>query len=119
MFLDFRKAFDLIDQNKLLENMFNIAVRLALINWLAVFLKDRSHHTRVGEKSRVFGKSMEVCNKEVELGSGLIVHINKLPKAIEEALYLRLPCEWQNECCIIIDDDTILFMDDSTTCKII
>ena len=66
MFLDFREAFDLIDHNKLLENIG--AVRPALIKWLAVFLKDRSHHTRVGEEESVFSKSMEVCHKEVELG---------------------------------------------------
>ena len=47
------------------------------------------------------------------------VHINKLPQAIKEVLNLRLPCERQNDDCIIIDDDTILFMDDSTTYEII
>ncbi len=31
VFLDFRKAFDLIDNNKLLENMCNIGVRPALV----------------------------------------------------------------------------------------
>jgi hypothetical protein len=33
LFLDFRKAFDLIDHNKLLENMCNIGVRPALVEW--------------------------------------------------------------------------------------
>ena len=37
VFLDFRKAFDLIDHNKLLENMWNIGVRPALIKWFATF----------------------------------------------------------------------------------
>ena len=48
-----------------------------------------------------------------------IVHINKLPQAIKEVLNLRLPCEKQNGDFILIDDDTILFMEDSTTYEII
>ena len=50
VFLDFRKAFDLIDHNKLLENMCNIGVRPALIKWFATVLKDRSYFTRVGKE---------------------------------------------------------------------
>ena len=33
VFLDFRKAFDLIDHNKLLENMKEMGVRSILIRW--------------------------------------------------------------------------------------
>jgi hypothetical protein len=44
--LDFWKAFDLIDHNKLLENMCNIGVRPALVKWFATFLKERSHFTK-------------------------------------------------------------------------
>ena len=54
MFLDFRKAFNLIDYNKLLENMCNIGVRPALIKWFTMFLKDRSHFARVGKEESVF-----------------------------------------------------------------
>ena len=54
LFLDFRKAFDLVDHNKLLENKCNIGVRPALIKWFATFLKDRSHFTRVGKEESVF-----------------------------------------------------------------
>ena len=49
-----------------------------------------------------------------EVGSvDFVVHINKLPQATEEVLNLRLPCERQNDDYVIIDDDTILFIDDS------
>ena len=37
IFLDFRKAFDLIDHNVLLENCCKIGVRLALIGWLSSY----------------------------------------------------------------------------------
>ena len=120
VFLDFRKAFDLINHNKLLENMCNIGVRPALIKWFATFLKDRSHFTRVGKEESVF----QHINGGVPQGSRVgpvvfIVHINKLPQAIKEVLNFRLPCEGQNDDCIIIDDDTIRFINDSMTYEII
>ena len=40
VFLDFCKAFDLIDHNKLVENMRSIGVRLALIKWFASYLNE-------------------------------------------------------------------------------
>ena len=49
IFLDFRKAFDLIDQNILLENMRTIGIRQSLIKWFATYLKNRSHFTTVGK----------------------------------------------------------------------
>ena len=42
IFLDFRKAFDLIDHNVLLENCCKIGVRPALIGWLSSYLYNRS-----------------------------------------------------------------------------
>ena len=38
IFLDFRKAFDQIDHNRLLETIRKIGVRPALVNWLAFYL---------------------------------------------------------------------------------
>ena len=61
IFLDFRKAFDLIDQNILLENMRAIGIRQSLIKWFATYLKNRSHFIKVGkdesEYQYVNGKS--------------------------------------------------------------
>ena len=42
IFLDFRKAFDLIDHNKLLNTFIQIGVRPALVGWFASYLKGRS-----------------------------------------------------------------------------
>ncbi len=41
-FLDFRKAFDLIDHNRLLENFVGIRVRPGVIGWYASYLSERS-----------------------------------------------------------------------------
>jgi DNA-binding XRE family transcriptional regulator len=48
IFLDFRKAFDLIDHNKLLQNFEKIGVRPALLAWLGSYLQGRSQVTKVG-----------------------------------------------------------------------
>ena len=61
---------------------------------------------------------MEVCHKEVRSPVVFVVHINKLPQAIKEVLNLQLPRERQNDDYVIIDDDTVLFMDDSTAYEV-
>ena len=49
IFLDFRKAFDLNDHNKLLQNFEIIGVRPALLAWLGSYLQGRSQVTKVGK----------------------------------------------------------------------
>ena len=44
-FLDFRKAFDLIDHNRLLQNCNDIGIRPGLIGWFASYLQGRSQIT--------------------------------------------------------------------------
>ncbi len=41
-FLDFRKAFDLIDHNRQLKNFVDIGVRPGVIGWYASYLSERS-----------------------------------------------------------------------------
>jgi hypothetical protein len=48
IFLDFRKAFDLIHHNILLRNMKEMGVRLAFIQWFGTYLNKISHHTKFG-----------------------------------------------------------------------
>ena len=47
VFLDFGKAFDLIDHNKLLENMKEMGVRSVLIRWIASYLTMTLSSTRI------------------------------------------------------------------------
>ena len=66
IFLDFRKAFDVIDQNILFENMRAIGIRQSLTKWFATYLKNRSHFTKVdkeeSEYQYVNGKSHRGVN---------------------------------------------------------
>ncbi len=93
--------------------MCNIGGRPALVKRFAMFLKERSHFTKVGDEESEF----EYINGGVPQGSKIrpaafVVHINNLPEAINKALKIWPPCEWENEGYVVIDDDSILFMDD-------
>ena len=39
--LDYKKAFDLVDHNLLTAKLYNLGVRLTVVNWVADFLRDR------------------------------------------------------------------------------
>ena len=85
IFLDFRKAFDLIDQNILLENMRTIGIRQSLIKWFATYLKNRSHFSTVGKDESEY----QYVNAGVPQGSkvgpiAFIIKINQLPSVIRD-----------------------------------
>ena len=67
IFLDFRKAFDLIDRNKLLRNSEKIGVRPALLAWLASYLQGRSHVTKFENTLSDPVKSKVECHKAARL----------------------------------------------------
>jgi hypothetical protein len=118
IFLDFRKAFDLIDHNILLDNMRTIGVKLSLIKWFASYLNNRFHFAEVGN-----GKSAhQYVNGGVPQGSkvgpiAFIIRINQPPAAIKEEMNLILASS--NEGHVVIEDDTIMFMDDTTMYEVL
>ena len=113
MFLDFRKAFDLIDHNKLLNTFIQIGVRSALVGWFASYLKGRSQvSTFQGDQS-----DLKRIKGGVPQGSKLgpiafIIKINQLP--VVTALN-----EQERSSDAAEDQDTVLFMDDTTLSEVI
>jgi hypothetical protein len=53
LFLDFHKAYDLIDHNILLENCCKIGIRPALVTWLASYLSGRTQITKFGNEAGI------------------------------------------------------------------
>ena len=107
VFLDFRKAFDLIDHNKLLENMRSMGVRPALIKWFASYLNERSHFTQLGKETSDFENVTGSVPQGSRLGPiAFVIKINMLPSVIEQVV--------GNED-VIVGGDKILFMDDTTS----
>ena len=47
IFLDFRKAFDLIDHTLLIAKLFSVGIKPSVVNWIADFLKDRYQRVKV------------------------------------------------------------------------
>ena len=112
-FLDFRKAFDLLDHNKLIETFTNIGVRPALVGWFASYLQGRSQFTSFqGEQS-----DLKKIKGGVPQGSKLgpisfILKINQLPRV--NSLNDQEPiCEASQ------DQDTVMFIVDTTLSEVI
>lgn len=110
VFLDFRKAFDLIEHNKLLENFSNIGLRPALIAWLGSYLCNRQQITKYGNEY----SDVENARGGVPQGSKIgpiafIVHINQLPLTI---LHDRTTPD-------ICEEDITMFMDDTTLSEVV
>ena len=109
VFLDFCKAFDLTDHNKLLENMKEMGVKSILIRWFASYLNERSHFTQFGKEASDF----VYVTEGVLHGSKLrpivfVTKVNMLPNVIIEQVAQGVNDD-------VVDEDTILFMHDTTS----
>ena len=110
VFLDFRKAFDLIDHNKLLESMKEMGVRSVLIRWFASYLNERFHFIQFGKEASDFVN----VTGGVPQGSKLepiafVIKINMLPSVIEQVVAQGVNDD------VVVDEDTILFIHDTTS----
>ena len=119
VFLDFRKAFDLIDHNVLLDNCCKIGVRPGLIGWLGSYLSKRMQVTRFGNEL----STSCIINGGVPQGSRIgpiafVVHINGLKAVIKdtESSLINSSNDDNDDDC---DDDLTLFMDDTTLSEVI
>ena len=112
VFLDFRKAFDLIDHNKLLENINEMVVRSVLIRGFASCLNERSHFTQFGKEVSDFVNVTRGVPQSCKLGSiAFVIKNNMLPSVIEQVVAQGV----NND--VVIDENTIFFMHDTTSWK--
>ena len=114
--MDFRKAFDLIDHNILLDNCCKIGVRPGLIGWLASYLSERRQATRFGDQ---YCKS-SVINGGVPQGSRIgaiafIIHINALHAVIKDFENNSTESSLESD----NNDDLTMFMDDTTLSEVL
>ena len=113
VFLDFRKAFDLVNHNKLLETFTNIGVRPALVGWFASYLQGRSQFTSFQGEQSDLKKIKGGVLQGNKLGPiSFILKINQLPRV--NSLNDQEPiCEASE------DQDTVMFIDDTTFSEVI
>ena len=110
VFLAFRKAFDLIDHNKLLENIKEIVVRSVLIRWFVSYLNERSHFTQFGKEASDFVNVTGGVPQSCKLGLiAFVIKINMLPSVIEQVVAQVVKDD------VVVDENTILFMHDTSS----
>ena len=84
-----------------------MGVRPALIKWFASYLNERSHFTQFGKETSDFENVTGGVPQGSKLGPiAFVIKINMLPSVIEQVV--------GNED-VVVDGDTILFMDDTTS----
>ena len=102
VFLDFCKAFDLIDHNKLLENIKEMVVTSVLIRGFASYLNERSHFTQFGKEASNFVNVTGGVPQKCKLGPiAFVIKINMLPSVIEQVVAQGVIDD------VVVDENTI------------
>ena len=100
VFLDFRKAFDHVDHNKLLETFTSIGVWPAFVGWFASYLHGRSQFTSFqGEQSDLRKSRGGVLQGSKFDPIAFILKIKHLPR-------FAIPNEQEQICEATEDQDT-------------
>ena len=98
-FADFRKGFDLVDHNILIDELENLNVHPAIIRWIRSFLTNREECVRIGR-----------CTSSWKTATGGLPQGTKLGPILFTTLVNPLLKDWQGR---------IKFVDDTTAVKII
>ena len=98
LFIDFRKAFDLVDHGILLRQLAAMNVTKAFWLWIRSFLEDRNQQVKLaGTQS-----SIKPCPAGISQGSVMSpvlfnIHINDIESAISERLSMN-SCKYADDC---------------------
>ncbi len=77
------------------------------------YLNGRSHYTELGNDASGFRVIKRGVPQESEIGpTAFVIKINNLPVVIKEEMVRTMATN--SEAWVVIDDDTIMFMDDTT-----
>ena len=99
LFIDFRKAFDLVDHGILLRKLAEMNVTKAFWLWTRSFLKDRRQQVKLAGTL----SSLKPCTAGVPQGSVMSpaalfnVHINDIENSIPDGLSINI-CKYADDC---------------------
>ena len=87
--LDYRKAFDLVDHNLLVSKLSNFEIKPTVINWIADFLRGRTHRVKINSVLSSFLQVPAGILQGTKIGPWLfLVIINDLRITNSTASYL-------------------------------
>ena len=103
LFLDFKRAFETIDRDLLLQKLYNYGIEGKELEWFRSYLADRKQMVKVNNtKSECINNNYGVPQGSI-LGALLfIIYINDMPNVLKK-------CE-----IVLYADDTLIFTEDST-----
>lgn len=108
MFLDFKRAFETIDRDILIEKLYMYGIQDKELEWFKSYLTQRTQRTRVNNITSDYLEIEYGVPQGAILGALLfIIYINDMPKVLEK-------CE-----IVLYADDTMIYAEgcDSETCK--
>ena len=91
LYVDFRKAFDVIPHKLLLYKAHKIGIRGKILNWIADFLKDRTFQVHIDNSSSSKYKITSGVPQGSILGPILfLIYVNELPEIIPKDICIKM-----------------------------
>lgn len=112
-YFDFRKAFDLVDNDILLQKLATIGFTPSLLKLMACYLNNRCQYVRLnGYESEVYYTRSGVSQGSTLGPTLFLIFVNDLPRCVEEAKCLLFADDLKLSLSIVDDSDTNMLQQD-------
>ena len=107
LLIDYRKAFDRVDHNILIDKMKNLGLPTFLVDWYSDFLRDRKQRVKIGDTTSEWASVCAGVPQGTLTGpTSFLLHINDLQTACAHVKYVDDTSLWES--CNISGSDSKL-----------